>query len=81
VLYHLSHDSSPFCSGYFEDKVSLCSDQPELWAFYFMLPAITVITHMPSFFLFRLGLINIFFAWTGPKHQSSWSQPPKSLEL
>jgi hypothetical protein len=31
VLYHLSHTSSPFCSGYFEDGVSgtICLGWPQ----------------------------------------------------
>jgi hypothetical protein len=33
VLYHLSHASSPFCSGYFEDGAwrTICLSWPQTW--------------------------------------------------
>jgi hypothetical protein len=55
LLYHLSHTSSPFCSGYFGDRV-LCSAQAflELQSYFSFPPwqGWQACTTKPSFFFF-----------------------------
>jgi hypothetical protein len=83
ALYHLSHTSGLFCSGYFGDRVSLLAQvsldrDPPILCFLLLL-GWQAQTTTPSFFLLRWGLA-IFFAQVGLKPQSSWSQPPVQLE-
>jgi hypothetical protein len=67
TLYCLNHPSSPFCSGYFRDRVSIFALVGlEPLSSYFMFPlGWQVDTTMPSFFLLRWGLMNSFpgLAW------------------
>jgi hypothetical protein len=71
ALSHLNHACSPFCSGYFEDRVLLfCPGWPGLPSSYFSLSAVAGITdvcHHAHLFLLNGGVLWTFFAWTNLK--------------
>jgi hypothetical protein len=62
--YHLSHDSSSFCSGYFGDRIFL--PRPVgLGPSYFMLPTVVGMTGMPDYWLrWRLLTLSLCWSWT-----------------
>jgi hypothetical protein len=64
VLYHISHTSSPLCSGYFEDRVSFFPGLAWTVIFLFMLPPVAGMAGAQLFFhwdgvlwIFCLGLV------------------------
>jgi hypothetical protein len=81
MLYCLSHASSPFCSGYFGNRVSLGAQAGlnlDLSTLSF-LPQLEwrACTIMPSFFPLRWCLRNFFsLAWVGLEPPSFQSQIP-----
>jgi hypothetical protein len=83
VLYHLSHASSPFCSGYFGDRISLFyPGQPGPQSSYFIVPAIAGMTGAShhSHLLVETGSRELF-PQSGLDQWSSWSQYLKLLGL
>jgi hypothetical protein len=81
ALYHLSHTTSPFCSGYFGDRVSLFAQAHPGLQSHFMLPlspGCQAYTTTPRFFLLlRWGSAKFSpREWLGTM-VLPWSQLPK----
>jgi hypothetical protein len=59
ALYHLNHDSSPFCSGYFGNRVSLFTQAIRTTVLQFIPSGLSVMTgtyHCTQLFLLEMGV-------------------------
>jgi hypothetical protein len=80
-LYHWSHTLSPFCFGYFGDRLlNLCPSQPGLPSSYLSSHIIRMTATMPSFLFVQIESHKLF-AQAGLKPPTSWSLPPEYLGL